>query len=384
MQSLAPPPTPDKPHTPTTGASGGVLAVKHVIGTTATSAPAFCVCVAAGVAAWTAGAGAVLARLEYGPTQDDQDGTGSKEGLRMAGKRFFCGAASANSSQRKGGGSGSPRKVQGEWTDPGEDEYTEYSSNGGGHDPFALPPRRRGQAKTASCVALSPSGTLLAVGETGLRPQVLLYSTGLGGSGGIDGGGSRLVAALDAHGFGVKLASFSACGRYLATLGTAHDGFLHVWAVNSATGTVRLCASNRCISAVNDMKWVEGGGPGSPPRLVTAGKRHLRVWSLTPGSSGDGGDSADLSPGKGVLAGRNLVLGEFAAAASFVALVAVGPGLLVAATDQGELATIEDTGPAGVARFVPRLAVGWPVMAMDVDVDEHLLWVTGPTAQDMK
>lgn len=370
------------------------LTVKRVIGTTASSAASFCS--VGNFVAYTSGAGAVIAQLHE---KDKDEGS---IGLCVAAERFFCtspkmlahyhqlswlaqgvpvveGSAvqrDANGFLRSGGIT-VKSMTDGIGTAAGASE-----TDGSG----ALPSGPRDRIKTTSCLALSQDGKLLAVGETGWQPQVLVYSTAWDSSKGP-------LVMLNEHSFGVKLLAFSPCGRFLASLGTANDGFLHIWSLNTLreNGTSALYSSNRCISVINDMKW-------SGSRLITAGRRHLRLWKVSGYSckvgSGEGGsdietfliNSANDSGKSNVLTGRNMILGDFSNS-NFVALVQTSPGLLVVATDRGELATVEDPldeSSSSTAKFIPRLNVGYPVTAMDIDFKEHLLWVTGPSAKDMK
>lgn len=379
------------------------LRVKRVIGTTATSTASFC-CVGNFVA-YTSGAGAVITQLHEKLVNN---GGSSTDELTVSAERFFC---------------TSPRMIQQfqqlNWTShmmkqdsmlpsqqgpPARDEngFLQYggvivksmidsigvnsgndfdspSNTASGSSMSSISVRDR--IKTTSCLSLSPNGKLLAVGETGYQPQVLVYSTAWNSS------NSPLVM-LGEHSFGVKLLSFSHCGRFLASLGTTNDGFLHVWNLSGLreSNTVKLHSSNRCISVINDMKW-------SGSTLITAGTRHLRIWKIANYSKGVGsGDTIDEDTSfsndgsSTVLSGRNVILGDFSGS-NFVSIVQVSPGLLVVATDKGELATLEDAVDEGAnskSRFIARLSVGFPISAMDIDFHEHMLWVTGPTEQDMR
>jgi hypothetical protein len=141
------------------------------------------------------------------------------------------------------------------------------------------------------------------------------------------------------------------------------------------------------------MKWVG-------TRLYTIGKRHIRAWRLKNYSynpatkSKNNGIKSTLvgsGPGRveddGVLAGRNIVLGEFSSC-NFVSLVAVRPDLLVVATDQGDLATIHDSfgsdNDGQKNEFVPRMCVGFTITAINVDSQDGILWVFGPTSGHLR
>ena len=108
----------------------------------------------------------------------------------------------------------------------------------------------RERIKAATCVALSPDGRFLALGETGYNPRVLIFSTAP------DALPDTPVAIIGEHTFGVSAVAWSTDSRYLATLGSSQDGYLHVFTVNSRTGTARLHLSNKCTSFVNALVWL--------------------------------------------------------------------------------------------------------------------------------
>lgn len=378
------------------------LKVKRVIGTTATSNASFC-CVGNFVA-YTSGAGAVIAQLHEGSSL----GNGSLDELVVSAERFFCTSPkmlqhyhqvswithaitleSSSASQQ-----GPPSRddngflltggitIKSMIDSIGMNTSNDLDGSGptGGSANTSSPLRDR--IKTTSCLSLSQDGKLLAVGETGYQPQVLVYSTAWNSSPGP-------LVMLSEHSYGVKLLCFSPCGRFLASLGNTNDGFLHIWSFHGLrdSGVAQLHSSNRCISVINDMKW-------SGSKLITAGRRHLRLWKIGNYSRGSGsGETSDneyspvLNDGRlSVLSGRNVILGDFSGS-NFVSIVQISPGLLVVATDRGELATVEDPldeSSNSKTKFVPRLSVGFPVTTMDIDFHEHLLWVTGPSANDMK
>lgn len=381
------------------------LKVKRVIGTTATSHASFC-CIGNFVA-YTSGAGAVIAQLQE-RSRISKTSNDTISELYVSAERFFCTSPkmlqhyhqmnwlSGNIALEGGGGSQQVTlrdengflqsggiTVKSMIDSIGVNSGNDYDSSGNnGAGSSSSSSGRRDRIKTTSCLSLSQDGKLLAVGETGYQPQVLVYSTAWNSSKGP-------LVMLSEHSFGVKLLAFSPCGRYLASLGTANDGFLHIWTLQGLreSGTAQLHSSNRCISVINDMKW-------SGSKLITAGRRHLRLWKISnynkgvaSGETSDGETNSTINDGKAnVLSGRNLVLGDFSTS-NFVSIVQISPGLLIVATEKGELATVEDPldeSASSNPKFIARLSVGFSVSAMDIDFHEHLLWVSGPTSKDMK
>lgn len=119
----------------------------------------------------------------------------------------------------------------------------------------------RERIKAATCVSLSPDRRFLAVGETGYAPRVLVF--------GLEGGSSDIpLVCISEHGFGVKAVAWSNDGEWLASLGTASDGFLYVWKVDPRTGSAILFKQNRCTSNVTGMIWLGN-------YLITFGLRHV-------------------------------------------------------------------------------------------------------------
>ena len=64
------------------------------------------------------------------------------------------------------------------------------------------------------------------------------------------------VAIFTEHSHGVSAVAFSPDSRFLASLGSIQDGFLHIWAVKAKSGSARLCSSNKCTSYICVLKWI--------------------------------------------------------------------------------------------------------------------------------
>lgn len=157
----------------------------------------------------------------------------------------------------------------------------------------ATPAKAQNRARTPTCIALLPNGRVLALGEAGFQPRVLLFSLAPDLA-------PRPFAVIIEHSFAVKHLCFSPNLRLLCSLGSATDGFLHVWRFSPLAVSVR--ASNKCSSVVNDLIWVELASESGT--IVTAGLRFLKVWLLE--------HAALASPSKlAVLKGRNIILGRY-------------------------------------------------------------------------
>lgn len=160
------------------------------------------------------------------------------------------------------------------------------------HPPNLSPSKLKDKVKAVSCLAVSPNKKVLAVGESGYRPRILLYSLAPDAVG-------LPFAIVHEHSFGVKHVAFSPDLKYFCSLGNISDGFLHVW--KFSPNSITLKASNKCSSVIHDLLWHDNGTDHG--QIVTLGLRFLKCWTYEP---------LDKSGSKGsILKGRPTVLGNF-------------------------------------------------------------------------
>lgn len=154
-----------------------------------------------------------------------------------------------------------------------------------------LPTKSKLRVRAVSCLALAPNGRVLAVGEAGYRPRILLYSLARDSA-------DTPFAIIYEHSFEVRCIAFSPDLRSFCSLGNLADGYLYVWKFSPLSITLR--AGNKCSSVVNALLWHDSGsGDG---HIITAGLRFLKVWCC---------DSSTLGLLKlSILKGRNVVLGK--------------------------------------------------------------------------
>lgn len=246
-----------------------LLTVTNTIGASASSSMTFDV--QRQSIAYTAGTGAVLGHYS------------SSSGLKQ---RFFCLrntdqlTASFEAFQITATRDSYGFSSQTQYLGASEDSPVESSP------PKMLSPVKE-RAKSATAVAIRPDGRLLAVGETGHSPKILIFSTAP------DSDSSCPIAVITQHSFGVRFLRWSPCGTFLASLGTLNDGYLHIWQVQDRG--VRLHSSNKCIAQVEDMRWL------SDKILITVGDHHVRVWKVEEKEGG--------LQNVQVLSGRNPVMG---------------------------------------------------------------------------
>ena len=181
------------------------------------------------------------------------------------------------------------------------------------------------------------------------------------------------LTALTEHSFGVNCVAFSPDSRYLASIGTAQDGFLYVWSINPRTGAATLHSSNKCVSNINRMTWMGN-------KLITVGTRHVKVWSLEERSPVQRVTSktrqSDMFVGgtNKPLSGRNCLLGDLQDA-TFTSVCQVAPNKAIVASERGDLCLIDETDRE--QNFSRIAYAGFSVTAMAAD-SKGRVHIAGP------
>lgn len=308
------------------------LSLKHVIGTTANSANAIATHPPSRSLAFTAGAAAVLATFDSNlsitqrfyrarPTAIPLNPTpivyapstpltpGAELRTRTAATLRDAGAGISPF--------GTPT---GEWAD----------------SPGGKPWSARERVKAATCVSLSPDGKYLAVGETGYRPRVLIFSTAKESS------SDAPLTCLPDHTFGVRCVAFSPDSQYLASLGAANDGYLYIWKINNRNGAATLYASNKCTSTISQIAWMG-------KNLVTVGTRHVKIWRVegstvsTPiKSHSTAGAISPTSSLHRILYGRNCLLNDLIES-TFIGIAPISTSKAIVCSESGDICLLDDS-----------------------------------------
>ncbi|KAI0906469.1 WD40-repeat-containing domain protein [Ustulina deusta] len=193
----------------------------------------------------------------------------------------------------------------------------------------------RERIKAATCLALSKEGRFLAVGETGYAPRVLIYSLEEYSS------DSPLVS-ISEHAYGVKAVAWSPDSKFLASLGSANDGFLYVWKIDPRTGAARLFQQNRCTAYIKGMIWMGNN-------LITLGVRHVKVWRIdeaqatSPVKQKFIGDANSTAQSQKTLPGRNVLLGNMIEA-TFSCAATIDDTKAIICSETGDVCLLDDVG----------------------------------------
>jgi WD40 repeat protein len=207
------------------------------------------------------------------------------------------------------------------------------------------------------------------VGETGYAPRVLIFSLQ-------DNSSNVPLVSISEHSFGVKAIAWSNDTRYLASLGTANDGFLYLWKIDPRTGAAKLLQQNRCTAHVKGMIWMGNN-------IVTLGVRHAKVWKVDEGSAVSpikqkfAGEplNAAQAPQR-ALPGRNILLGSLLEA-TFTCAVAVDDNKIIIGSESGDICIIDDDGKQ--LRMVKVLSLGFCINS--IALNDQVAYVSGKSGQ---
>ncbi|KAK8183818.1 quinon protein alcohol dehydrogenase-like superfamily [Phyllosticta citribraziliensis] len=335
-----------------------MLSLRQVIGTTASSANAFDSLPSERTFAFTAGAAAVIAHID-----DDH----------QVKQRFFRARPSTTAGNQAPSIYGTPTpshnssrtaaslRDAGVGASPYGPSGSDWADSPGGKSLTA-----KDRIKAATCVSFSSDGKFLAVGETGYKPRVLVFSTSP------DAPPDVPITSMAEHAFGVRAVAFSPDSRYLASLGSANDGFLYIWAINTRTGAAILHSSNKCTNHINRIAWIGKS-------LVVVGTRHAKVWRVD-----EGEHPAHAKPRQGdvnvfssafhkTLQGRNCVLGSLVES-NFTSVTPISSSMAVVSTDRGDICLLDDSDRNQRLYRVATVPFGVSALATD---DNGLLHVGG-------
>ncbi|KAL8721518.1 MAG: hypothetical protein Q9225_001817 [Loekoesia sp. 1 TL-2023] len=224
------------------------------------------------------------------------------------------------------------------------------------------------RSRSLTSVSLSPSGKFLAIGETGYRPRILVFSTESTTPTDVP------LACLTEHTFGIRALAFSSDSRWLCSLGDLHDGGLFLWSINPKTGALRLDSSNRCTTA-ETIAWMGTS-------VVSVGTRNVKIWRLerppSPSKARRGLDSVTsgsmASPVPRTFVGRNCLLGPLKEA-TFTCVVGISEDKAVLGTQDGAVCVLDD---ANRSQHLYRVSKkNYCITCVTLDRSSGIVWLGG-------
>lgn len=355
MQPGNPPRSPNRNNSPGKSNQELGLTLQRVIGTTCQSVTCFDCLPEARLFAYTAGAAAVVATVdEHLPQAISQRFYRANPVQTAAATRIlFSNALARDSPDARFKGALQAREVNSSYSPRPAIEWSDSPTSKQGHV--------KERVKAATTLSFSPNGKYLAVGETGYKPRVLIFSLDERAPEDLP------LAVIPEHTFGVQAVAFSPDSKHLASLGTVNDGFLYIWSIDDKTGSATLVASNKCSNLIKQMAW-------SGQILITVGLRFIKIWRphedpLTSSGTLD----HKLVRGHKPLAGRNALLGELLEA-TFTCVVPISEDKAFVCSDGGDICLLDDSERN--QRLIRVATVDFGVTSACLDSQSRLL-VTG-------
>ncbi|KAI5967919.1 hypothetical protein CANMA_002687 [Candida margitis] len=208
------------------------------------------------------------------------------------------------------------------------------------------PSKLKDKVRSIKCIAISPNKRILAIGESGYQPRILIFSLAPSSQ-------QSPVMAIYEHTFGISNLVFSSDSKFLCSLGVVNDGCINVWRVGS--NSVQLQASNRCSNIIHKVIWQEN-------IIVTIGLRFIKLWKFENGST--------TKPV--ILKGRNAHLGDFMNS-NFIDMTLLNDDeiLLVANCNQLLLLKLSFDSP----KLVPLKSPDFEFCSLVADGPRELIWL---------
>ncbi|RLV89054.1 Mitogen-activated protein kinase-binding protein 1 [Spathaspora sp. JA1] len=237
------------------------LTTSRIIGTSARTTNQFIV--QGDLVAYTVSGGVVVCQLDQ---------------TCVISQRFFC----ANSNSSSGSNTGAIEGIRDSYGYPIDSPVVigTDSASSSSDDLPSSPSKLKSKVRSINCLAISPNQKLLAVGEIGYSPRILIFSLASNSS-------TNPIVLIHEHSFGISSLVFSPDSKWLCSLGVVNDGYINIWKLNG----VCLVASNRCSSIVNRVLWHEN-------MIITLGLRLIKVWKF----------EHDVK--SNILRGKNVILGN--------------------------------------------------------------------------
>ncbi|OLL24206.1 Mitogen-activated protein kinase-binding protein 1 [Neolecta irregularis DAH-3] len=214
---------------------------------------------------------------------------------------------------------------------------------------------QKDRVRNVSSLAISENGNLLAIGEGGTMPRIVIYKLNLAQN-------EQIPVCLPGHTQGVILLAFSPCNTMLASLGQVDDGYIFLWSVSSGKGSKKL-ATNKHTIATRAMAWMGKS-------LVTVGLRSIKVWQV-PESNKPGIHHCPMP-----FENRSVILGPLVDS-YFTCVTAISPHMMVICSSIGDICVLGND-----KRELKKLAeVNFGIFSVDYDPLKDLVWIAGMEGQ---
>lgn len=193
-----------------------------------------------------------------------------------------------------------PIEIFGTSIDNFDDNYNNSTNNdiniggggGSGTTGNTSPSKLKDKVRSINCITISPDKKLLAIGEIGYQPRILIFSLA-------ENSNNNPIWSIYEHSFGINSLVFSPNLKILCSLGLINDGFINLWKIgigSTNTNNINLIASNRCSNIIHKLIWHEN-------LIITLGLRFIKLWQF---------DDEELNNFKKplILKGKNAILGN--------------------------------------------------------------------------
>ncbi|KAK6201308.1 WD40-repeat-containing domain protein, partial [Scheffersomyces amazonensis] len=217
------------------------------------------------------------------------------------------------------------------------------------------PSKLKDRVRSINCIALSPDQRILAVGEAGYQPRILLFSLAPNSSG-------NPFALIYEHTFAVNCLVFSPDSKYLCSLGSINDGFIHVWKLT--TSSIALQATNRCSTIINQLIWCND-------YIVTLGLRVIKVWKFQEE------DFHDIVSKPNALKGKNVILGPYINA-NFIDSSVLNNDELLLITTENQLLLLkigQDNSMNFDLKLISLESPQFEFNSIEIDNDSESIWL---------
>jgi len=200
--------------------------------------------------------------------------------------------------------------------------------------------RRHDDAIT--CLALSPSGKLIASGQRGTNSDIFVW----------DYDTKELVYSFEEHDYGVKYLAFSHDERMLISIGDDNDGKLIIWDLSNGcivAASPKLHPGTTCVSFGGFVKDIKRRNTDLY-QIVTGGADGMYYWQLNP-YSGELGNVKVMGDARGSVS-RNINAVKFSESEEWIYAATTSGDYLVASVKSRHIVHTVQAAKKGLPSLV--------------------------------